>query len=837
MTKAPGTLIDERYEIIDLIGEGGSGTVFKAREVGTERIVALKFLHSTLVSDPESFDRFKREGDLLSRLEHPSILRCYRFGIWKNQHPYISMEYLSGIPLSSTHGLSPTRAIAIVQQVCHAMAHAHSLGVIHRDLKPSNIILVTESGGEVIKVVDFGLGKLATGLNTVSQHLTQTGTLLGSIFYMSPEQCVGRKADVRSDIYSLGCVLYELLAGTPPFVADTPIGLMHKHTTVPPQRLNKTDLPAGTNAVTLRSLAKRPEDRYQSMTDFGDELGLILAGTGHQLSEFVENRPVATSNRMQRIVLLLAMFVVIGAAMIALRARDSLETSTLLVPRELVARPDLYQQATGDQLKTWIRRFGKNDPRGTALAHMRLGALDREHEIEYTTIAQNELTAILRGNDAPDLWGWYSNESLLCNLMVIKGNAQGPESEYECYLEFRKHLQEPRPAARFLAKKLDDLGLYAQEGEVWKSLQKKTIVDLCLYARCLNRQNKPISIPPLKQILCYREQDSLHLEHAAKALIELNKPELARALLTRNANAFAAEPMLAAYCLTMQKQYTRAEADLLNCWKEEQRGFDSRRVDRCRSVFILAALIHNCAAQHTAVTDRIKELTTELAGDPEATTLLAYLCSKDDPAMSETLALNAMRCYTDASITQHTDRKIVNAIILLSKTMNDIKRPLITRKLLEQVSTRVEDRSLSLWANGELVRSLLQSGEIQRANGLSNKCIGRCIANPSPMPFPSRNILLIMVGQICDSVSIQVQGQNPAAALKAINWGGTILKDNLLPVYSRVELLERLAGLARKAGDENLALNLQAFADRLLPQHSRGPWHNWDDLNENTYLF
>lgn len=291
------TIVDERYAIIDQIGEGGMGTVFKAIEKELNRKVALKLLHSGLIADEEHRARFEREGKILSGLHHRNILTFYRFGVWKQTRPYIVMEFLEGPSLRQlmdNGGLTPERAIQIAIQICDGMQAAHQMKVVHRDLKPSNIIIVDDDGADVAKILDFGLARILTD---GKQSLTQTGDLVGSVQYMSPEQCKGQRADERSDIYSLGCIIYEMICGEAPYLAENPIALIHKHTTelvspltsrMPaeePTKRNHQALIKDVDAICSKALSKLPEERYQSMAEMAHDLRLAAAGQGESLPQ------------------------------------------------------------------------------------------------------------------------------------------------------------------------------------------------------------------------------------------------------------------------------------------------------------------------------------------------------------------------------------------------------------------------------------------------------------------------------------------------------------------------------------------------------------------------
>lgn len=278
-----GALIDDRYLLLQQIGEGGMGKVFKAKELDLERTVAIKFLQLLLHSDVRSRRRFEREAAVLSELNHPGIVSFYRFGIEESTVPYLVMEFIDGKSLSAVLReqrrlpISDCQDIAI--QICQAMVAAHQRGILHRDLKPGNVIVEERSGA--IKIVDFGLAGIIG--NAQGQKLTQTGVLIGSLPYMSPEQCTGgisQTVDQRSDIYSLGCVLFEMVSGAPPIAGSAPLEMMHKHATaVAPLLSDLVDgVPIEFQSIVAKMLAKKPNDRYNSMTDVLHDLTSLRAG-------------------------------------------------------------------------------------------------------------------------------------------------------------------------------------------------------------------------------------------------------------------------------------------------------------------------------------------------------------------------------------------------------------------------------------------------------------------------------------------------------------------------------------------------------------------------------
>lgn len=287
---AAGTIIDDQFQIVRHLGVGGMGNVYCALETAADRTVALKILSLDLAHDSEWRTRFLREGKALSRLDHKNMVRVYRLGVWQGL-PYIAMEFLPGISLrraiDETGKLSWQRALTIGIQICEGMECAHSRRVIHRDLKPENVMLIAppqlDSALSVeskvagspeldsVKILDFGLARISGTDTTRSQGLTRTGTIIGSVHYMSPEQCLGRKADCRADVYSLGCLLYEMISGTVPFDADNGISLMHKHVSEEAPKLSglvdDSSFPRLMEAVIDKAMNKDPARRYQTMTE------------------------------------------------------------------------------------------------------------------------------------------------------------------------------------------------------------------------------------------------------------------------------------------------------------------------------------------------------------------------------------------------------------------------------------------------------------------------------------------------------------------------------------------------------------------------------------------
>nr|MDQ3878346.1 Stk1 family PASTA domain-containing Ser/Thr kinase [Actinomycetota bacterium] len=268
-----------RYAVLERVGTGGMAEVYKARDELLGREVAVKVLHERFARDRAFVERFKREAQSAANLNHPNIVSLYDYGSDGDTY-YIVMEFIDGRSLADVIAqegpLLPERAAEIASDVAQALQRAHAAGLVHRDIKPSNV-MITSSGQT--KVTDFGIAR-ALG-SDAEQTMTQTGMVIGTAAYLSPEQAQGSPVDERSDVYALGVVLYEMLAGRPPFQGDTPLAVAYKHvreTAEPPSHFNP-DVPAALDAVTMKALAKNRDNRYSSAGEMNDDLHRFLSGS------------------------------------------------------------------------------------------------------------------------------------------------------------------------------------------------------------------------------------------------------------------------------------------------------------------------------------------------------------------------------------------------------------------------------------------------------------------------------------------------------------------------------------------------------------------------------
>ena len=278
-----GSVLGDRYRLDEIIGRGGMAEVWRARDVRLDRDVAVKRLRVDLATDPMFQARFRREAQSAAGLNHSKIVAVYDTGEAEDPNtqisvPFIVMELIEGHTLKDVlrdgRKILPERALEFVQGTLEALGYSHRAGIIHRDIKPANVMLTTNG---VVKVMDFGI---ARAVSDTSATMTQTAAVIGTAQYLSPEQARGETVDNRSDIYSAGCLLYELLVGRPPFIGDSPVSVAYQHVRELPVAPSELDpeITQDMDAIVLKSLAKDPADRYQSAEEMHDDIARLLSG-------------------------------------------------------------------------------------------------------------------------------------------------------------------------------------------------------------------------------------------------------------------------------------------------------------------------------------------------------------------------------------------------------------------------------------------------------------------------------------------------------------------------------------------------------------------------------
>jgi serine/threonine-protein kinase len=273
--------LSDRYELGEIIGFGGMSEVHLARDLRLHRDVAVKVLRADLARNPSFYLRFRREAQNAAALNHPAIVAVYDTGEAATPSgplPYIVMEYVDGVTLRdivrNDGPMPPRRALEVIADACQALNFSHQHGIIHRDVKPANI-MISDAGA--VKVMDFGI---ARALADTGNRVTQTAAVIGTAQYLSPEQARGESVDARSDVYSLGCVLYEMLTGDAPFVGDSPVAVAYQHVRedpIPPSQ-KRAGISAELDAVVLKALTKNPDNRYQSAAEMRADLVRVHSG-------------------------------------------------------------------------------------------------------------------------------------------------------------------------------------------------------------------------------------------------------------------------------------------------------------------------------------------------------------------------------------------------------------------------------------------------------------------------------------------------------------------------------------------------------------------------------
>jgi len=291
------------YIIQKKLGEGGMGSVYLCSNEGIDQQIAVKVLHGHAAQSEELVQRFNREAKAICRLTHPNIIRVFIFGRTDDDLIYLAMEYVKGRPLRDViyeaGHLSMPRAIAVMRQSLHALAEAHEMGIVHRDLKPDNIMLTDFRGvDEFVKVLDFGIAKVKEPDGKTQQKLTQAGVVYGTPEYLSPEQAQAKELDGRSDLYSMGIILYEMVTGHVPFESQTAVAVLAMHVyDEPATPSSKADHPVhpGMERVIMKALAKNPDERYQTAMEF---LGDLEAIEGELIGEAATRTTILDASQL-----------------------------------------------------------------------------------------------------------------------------------------------------------------------------------------------------------------------------------------------------------------------------------------------------------------------------------------------------------------------------------------------------------------------------------------------------------------------------------------------------------------------------------------------------------
>lgn len=288
-----GEIFAGKYKILEVLGHGGMSIVYKANDLLLHRVVCIKMLSASYATIANNYLRLQQEARAASKLKHSNIVSVHEFTVTEDQIPYLIIDFIDGVSLDLVlkrdGPMSEAQALRAFVQIADALAHAHDNGVVHRDLKPSNIII--ENGPDhVPKIVDFGIAKIFAESSAMPTNLTQTGEIFGSPLYMSPEQCNSAKVDYRADMYSFGCVLFEVLTGEPPFDAENAIKIAFKHIYERPPSLEdvaKKPFSPLLEGVVAKLLKKQPEQRYSTMAELCEDLHRLNVGV----------KPIATKKR------------------------------------------------------------------------------------------------------------------------------------------------------------------------------------------------------------------------------------------------------------------------------------------------------------------------------------------------------------------------------------------------------------------------------------------------------------------------------------------------------------------------------------------------------------
>jgi serine/threonine protein kinase len=402
-----GKTVYERYHLRALLGEGGWSTVYKADDITLGRVVAVKIMQAHLLAHADRVMRFKREATAISTFNHANIRAIYDCGVLASGQPFMIMEYLEGETLSdllkAKQSLSVRRVVDISIQVCDALQSAHEKGIIHRDVKPSNIMLLSQSDRmDFVKVMDFGLAKFTD--STVATDLTATGETVGTAAYMSPEQCLGKDPDGRSDIYSLGCVMYEAITGQKAIDGQANQCLLN-HISQSPRPFSevRSDLyiPQFLESIVFKALEKDPANRFQSFKEMADALSTNQKVQGANLNQSTRARPLAAS--LQKNALLLVASVVTVASLVYSISAVITTNNHPSAPRLEKVKADTAVRATTGGTK--LSSIGKTQPQPAVVpaVHPIASSIVRQAPVQPDTVKETKPTSPQKITQAANL--------------------------------------------------------------------------------------------------------------------------------------------------------------------------------------------------------------------------------------------------------------------------------------------------------------------------------------------------------------------------------------------------------------------------------------------------
>lgn len=806
--------------------------------------MAIKLIHQSLLGDNEMLNRFKREGIVLSRLNHPNLLRCYRFGLWRQNTPYIAMEYLEGVSLTSnTTPMPPDRLLPVAAQICEGMAHAHKAHVVHRDLKPTNIMLLKQTtAGDLVKILDFGLAGLLPDYNDSSkQSLTQTGTVIGSVYYMSPEQCMGRRTDARSDIYSVGCILYECLTGAPPLVADTPVGLMHLHTKEYPTPLSQAvphiTMPSGLNDVIMRAMAKAPDQRYQSMVELNEALALVASGRGNLIPQFqVETSISAEAPRrrpaLQIVLLVLFIAIGLGAATVFYlnqnrdvtkpwSGREPKPESSDLVSIKLLGVSGIDEQKLDPtQVRLWIEKFGKRNLLDRAHAYCLLYKANKMTLDECLRKSKPDLDSMLptRTNDEQTQELLFRAASDYKYLLQHK---YGRPKALAMVLETFKDCLAPSFLRRIKEGQLEGLrwsGLFEEE---LASFDSTTLSgrDHLRKACCLKYLGRLTKSDRQKAIAAFQrlgadERTWSETYEVYRSLLELDAPEVAlKYAQLPQVQSGQYEVCYRAIGLHLVGNYDQAEELLQN----PELG-DNRLPVRFWNYLKLSE------SKRQAIKQDLLSDFREQTHDPRALTRAAYHFSQELPELSNTAMNNA--------ISQLKSDNYLDGFMSMehiATTLNHLGQPKRAQTFLDERGS-LRPKNFACIGCEELAISLAYVSSLRLQKKFSEARIHLAAIQKKANGWPAaRPIFEAPI--LAESARVERDAGNSAEADDLYTKASIVAAGEAgVSVINKVRVLDEHSKLCAVMGNQEKSATLKSKSLTLLPAECRLAWTTWMPL-------